>query len=81
MEPATDALRLVEARDLISSGFTREVRLAAGLSFRRCSEAIGHLASDVALLRWERGEHIPRRNAAGAIAYVDFIRQVAGRAA
>jgi hypothetical protein len=52
------------------------VRVAAGLSYRRCSAAIDGMASDVAILNWEREKHIPSRNAAGAIAYVDFIRRV-----
>ena len=81
MTDTDDEPRLVEARRLISSGYTREVRLANGLSYRRCAAAIDHAASDVTLLRWESGEHIPRRNAAGAIAYVGFIRSVVGDAA
>jgi ribosome-binding protein aMBF1 (putative translation factor) len=76
MNGADDALRLVNAQRLIASGFTRDVRRAAGLSYRRCAAAIDHKASDVTLWRWERGDDIPSRNAAGAIAYVDFIKRV-----
>jgi DNA-binding transcriptional regulator YiaG len=76
--PMTDEARLLQlarARQLLASGYVRQVRQAAGLTLRECAQLAG--TTHVALLRWERGAVVPRRRADAAVAYVALIEQVA----
>ena len=79
-QTVADLRRLAHARNLLASGYVREVREAHHYSLRGCAEAIegeGDEVSHVALLRWERGLCVPRRRADAAIRYVDLIERLA----
>ncbi len=71
-----DLVRLFRSRELLASGHVRQVREAHGLSLRACAEAVGGV-SHVALLRWERGETVPRQRTGAAMRYVEFIERLA----
>lgn len=63
------ALRLVQLRAAISSGETRQVRVAARLSISEMAAACG--VDQSTLWRWEQGKRLPRGEL--AIRYADVL--------
>jgi DNA-binding transcriptional regulator YiaG len=72
MTPARKALKIVEARQLASSGAGRMIREAAGLSLAELGTAIDADASTV--FRWESGERTPTGQ--HAVRYALFLAQL-----
>ncbi|MFK4797825.1 helix-turn-helix domain-containing protein [Streptomyces sp. MPA0124] len=63
------ALRLVQLRAAISTGETRQLRVAARLSISEMAAACG--VDQSTLWRWEQGKRLPRGE--HAIAYADVL--------
>jgi DNA-binding transcriptional regulator YiaG len=53
-----DLQELTRLRALLRSGAAKSIRTAAGLSLGEVADALG--TSKTSVLRWERGERIPR---------------------
>lgn len=63
------ALRLVQLRAAISTGETRQIRVAARLSISEMADACG--VDQSTLWRWEQGKRLPRGE--HALRYADVI--------
>ncbi|WP_414720617.1 helix-turn-helix domain-containing protein [Streptomyces sp.] len=63
------ALRLVQLRAAISTGETRELRVAARLSISELAAACG--VDQSTLWRWEQGKRLPRGDR--ALRYADLV--------
>lgn len=63
------ALRLVQLRAAISTGETREIRVAARLSISEMAAACG--VDQSTLWRWEQGKRLPRGE--HALTYADVL--------
>ncbi len=74
---SAELLELTRLRTFLRTGAGRELRLRAGLSLREVAEAVG--TSNVTVLKWERGDQVPRGPA--AIAYWRLLQRLRRRAA
>jgi DNA-binding transcriptional regulator YiaG len=71
------ALRLVQLRAAISTGETRQIRVAARLSISEMAAACG--VDQSTLWRWEQGKRLPRGE--HAIRYADVLDSLQNQAA
>jgi transcriptional regulator with XRE-family HTH domain len=71
---AEQAVRISRARQLAESGRARRIRVKARLSLRELGAAVGVGPNTV--LRWERGDRVPRGDA--ALRYGEVLEQLAG---
>lgn len=68
----TDLQELSRLRALLRSGAARSIRTAAGLSLGEVAKPLG--VSKTSVLRWERGDHVPRGEL--ALAYWQLLQSL-----
>lgn len=66
------AVDLARYRHIVASGDARDIRRAAGLSLSEVAGAVG--VTKAAVIRWERGESVPRER--HAVAYGRLLEQL-----
>ena len=69
-----DLQELSALRALLRSGAARSIRTAADLSLGEVAQVLG--TSKTSILRWERGERVPRGDL--ALAYWRLLQQLMG---
>lgn len=69
-----DLARIIEARDILSSGRGRAIRAARRVRLQDVAREVG--VSTSAVSGWERGECLPR--GANALRYLEVIEAVLG---